>query len=94
MLVARVTVRHAAGAFFQFRRGWRGDYLITDASPRDVTDDPPGDDWMSAYIVGRADLSLPTVLEAYMYGRDPTWEEARAGSRPFAGQPTESAKSR
>ncbi len=84
-------VQHAGwSVLFNFGGDGRGDYLDYYASPRDVTDDPPGDDWHVRLYESGERISLPTVLEAYMYGRDPTWEELERARRPFAGQPADS----
>ncbi len=82
-------VQHAGwSVLFNFGRDGRGEYLDYYASPRNVTDDPPGDDWHVRLYESGERISLPTVLEAYMYGRDPTWEELERARRPFAGQPS------
>jgi hypothetical protein len=83
-------IRHAGWSVtFNFGQDAQGDYLDYYASPRDVVEDPPGDDLHVRLYASGERLVLPTVLEAYMYGRDPTWEELERARRPFAGQPLE-----
>jgi hypothetical protein len=60
---------------YNFGRDARGEYLDYYAVGRDVQDDPPADDLHVRIYEGGERVALPTVLEAYMYGRDPTWEE-------------------
>jgi hypothetical protein len=73
---------------YNFGRDARGDYLDYYASPRDVRDDPPGDDWHVRLYASGERATLPPVLEAYMYGRDPTWEELERSRRQYdAGAP-------
>ncbi len=84
-------IQHAGWSVrFNFGQDAHGDYLDYYASPRDVTEDPPGNDWHVRLYESGERISLPTVLEAYMYGRDPTWEELERARRPFAGQPADS----
>lgn len=68
---------------YNFGRDARGDYLDYYASPRDVHDDPPGDDWHVRLYASGERATLPAVLEAYMYGRDPTWEELERSRRQY-----------
>ena len=69
-------IRHAGWSVtFNFGQDAQGDYLDYYASPRDVVEDPPGDYLHVRLYASGERLVLPTVLEAYMYGRDPTWEE-------------------
>src|SRR6185437_4588523 len=85
-------IRHAGWSVrYNFGTDGVGDYLDYYASPRDVQLDPPGDDWhVRLYASGERAL-LPTVLEAYMYGRDPTWEELERARSHYLDQLTEPA---
>ena len=74
---------------YNFGHDSRGDYLDYYASPRDVRDDAPTDDWHVRLYANGERLALPTVLEAYVYGRDPTWDELERARRPFGGEATE-----
>lgn len=78
-------IRHAGWSIrYNFGRDGRGAYLDYYASPRDVRDDPPGDDWHVRLYDSGERATLPPVLEAYMYGRDPTWEELERARRQYA----------
>jgi len=69
---------------YNFGQDAHGEYIDYYASPRDVLIDPPGDDWHVRLYASGERAVLPTVLEAYMYGRDPTWEELERTRRQFA----------
>jgi hypothetical protein len=71
---------------YNFGQDVHGEYMDYYASPRDVVVDPPGDDWHVRLYASGDRAVLPTVLEAYMYGRDPTWEELERTRRQFAEQ--------
>jgi hypothetical protein len=78
-------IRHAGWSIrYNFGRDGRGAYLDYYASPRDVREDPPGDDWHVRLYDSGERAVLPPVLEAYMYGRDPTWEELERARRQYA----------
>jgi hypothetical protein len=82
-------IRHAGWSIrYNFGRDAQGEYLDYYASPRDVHDDPPGDDWHVRLYASGERVVLPTVLEAYMYGRDPTWEELERTRRQYAERPS------
>lgn len=78
-------IRHAGWSVrYNFGRDARGEYLDYYASPRDVERDAPTDDWHVRLYDSGERVALPTVLEAYMYGRDPTWEELERTRRKYA----------
>ena len=68
---------------FNFGCDGGGEYLDYYASPRDVQDDPPGDDWHVRLYESGERVEMPPVLEAYLYGRDPSWEELERARHPF-----------
>jgi hypothetical protein len=69
---------------YDFGRDNRGEFLDYYAALRDGTDPAVTDDWhVRLYETGDR-VTLPTVLEAYMYARDPTAEELARARRKFA----------
>lgn len=77
----------AAGwhVLYDFGQDGRGEFLDYYAALRDGTDPAVTDDWhVRLYDTGDR-VQLPTVLEAYMYSRDPTAEELARARRKFAG---------
>jgi hypothetical protein len=69
---------------YDFGRDTRGEFLNYYAALRDGTDPAVTDDWhVRLYETGDR-VPLPTVLEAYMYSRDPTAEELARARRKFA----------
>jgi hypothetical protein len=69
---------------YDFGRDDRGEFLDYYAALRDGTDPAVTDDWhVRLYETGDR-VTLPTVLEAYMYSRDPTAEELARARRKFA----------
>ena len=74
---------------YDFGQDSHGEFLDYYAALRDGTDPTVTDDWhVRLYETGDR-VQLPTVLEAYMYSRDPTPEElARAAaSSPIRRHP-------
>jgi hypothetical protein len=81
-------VVHEAGwhVLYDFGQDSNGEYLDYYAALRDATDPAVTDDWhVRLYETGDR-VQLPTVLEAYMYSRDPTPEELARARRKFANQ--------
>ncbi len=79
-------VLHEAGwhVLYDFGQDSRGEFLDYYAALRDTTDPAVTDDWhVRLYETGDR-VQLPTVLEAYMYARDPTPEELARARRKFA----------
>ena len=77
---------HEAGwhVLYDFGQDGRGEFLDYYAALRDATDPAVTDDWhVRLYETGDR-VPLPTVLEAYMYSRDPTPEELARARRKFA----------
>ncbi len=68
---------------YNFGDDARGEYLDYYATGHDVVDNPPGDDLHVRIYESGERVALPTVLEAYMYGRDPTWEELERARRKY-----------
>jgi hypothetical protein len=80
---------HQAGWHVLYDFGWdnAGEFLDYYAALRDATDPAVTDDWhVRLYDTGDR-AQLPTVLEAYMYSRDPTPEELARARRKFANPP-------
>ena len=72
---------------YDFGTGPGGDFLDYYAALREGSDPAVTDDWhVRLYESGERAL-LPTVLEAYMYARDPTAEELERARRSFDGTP-------
>src|SRR5665213_2301964 len=77
---------HESGwhVLYDFGEDSRGECLVYYAALRDATDPTVTDDWhVRLYETGDR-VQLPTVLEAYMYARDPTREELARARRKFA----------
>ena len=69
---------------YDFGRDSRGEFLDYYAALRDGTDPSVTDDWhIRLYDTGDR-VPLPTVLEAYMYARDPTDQELARARRHHA----------
>jgi hypothetical protein len=77
---------------YDFGRDNRGEFVNYYAALRDGTDAAVTDDWhVRLYETGDR-VPLPTVLEAYMYSRDPTPEELARARRKFTDpQPSSAA---
>ena len=71
---------------YNFGRDSHGEYLDYYAVGREVVDDPPSDDLHVRIYESGERVALPTVLEAYMYGRDPTWEELERARKKYEDQ--------
>jgi hypothetical protein len=77
--------------FYDFGQDARGEFLDYYAALRDGTDAAVTDDWhVRLYDTGDR-VALPTVLEAYMYSRDPRPDELARARRKFADPPAPTA---
>jgi hypothetical protein len=66
---------HGWSVLYEFGSDSYGDYLDYYAALRDATDARVNDDWHARiYETGQV-VAFPAVLEAYLYGRDPSQEE-------------------
>lgn len=67
---------------YEFGSDAYGDYLDYYAALRDATDARVNDDWHARiYETGQV-VAFPAVLEAYLYGRDPSQEELDRARAP------------
>ncbi|HXB26349.1 MAG TPA: hypothetical protein VNV25_16555 [Gemmatimonadaceae bacterium] len=67
---------------YEFGADAYGDYLDYYAALRDATDARVNDDWHARiYETGQV-VAFPAVLEAYLYGRDPSAEELQRARAP------------
>jgi hypothetical protein len=67
---------------YEFGADAYGDYLDYYAALRDATDARVNDDWHARiYETGQV-VAFPAVLEAYLYGRDPSAEELERARAP------------
>ena len=75
---------------YNFGTDARGEYLDYYATGHEVVDNPPGDDLHVRIYASGERVALPTVLEAYMYGRltpHGELERARCNMRTNSGGP-------
>lgn len=70
--------------FYDFGQDVRGEFLDYYAGLRDATDETVNDDWHVRLYESGERVTLPTVLEAYMYSREPTREELDRARRKYA----------
>jgi hypothetical protein len=69
--------------FYDFGRDGHGEFLDYYAALRDATDDAATDDWHVRIYASGERITLPTVIDAYVYAREPTRDEVERTRRKY-----------